>query len=57
MLCRTQGGSGLTFPLYPGSGRVLTVASGPVLLPEAVPVTGIDIGLGSSPDLALQKRA
>ena len=35
----------------------LLQASGPALLPEAVPVVGIDIGLGSSPVLAPQKGA
>ena len=33
----------------------LLQASGPPRLPEAVPITGIDFGLGSSPVLALQK--
>ena len=36
---------------------VLLQASGPALLPEAVPVAGIDFGLGSSPVLAPQKGA
>ena len=40
-----------------GGGFSLPQASGPALLPGAVPVTGIDIGLGSSPVLALQKGA
>ena len=49
MLCRRQGCAGLTFPLYPGSGEgaayhfVLLQASGPALLPEAVPGAGIDV--------------
>ena len=36
---------------------VLLQTSGPALLLEAVPVAGIDFGLGSSPVLALQKGA
>ena len=57
------GGFRPDFPTVPGVWEVadccfaLPQASGPALLLEAVPVAGIDIGLGSSPVLALQKGA